>query len=136
DFAGAEATAIPLATAKDVEAHVVLDQVRRATGRGADARKDLEQLAKDHPDDRAARTALAICRYEQGALVDAKTLFDETIKEFDARAKTLDLNDAAQLVQLAQAARYTGNYELANDSYRAAIKLQPQLTDAGVEWAD
>jgi tetratricopeptide (TPR) repeat protein len=136
DYAGAEATAIPLATAKDVEAHLLLDRVRFVTGRGADARKDLEQLLKDHPDDRAVRTALAICRYDQGALADAKQLFDATVSEFDARAKTLDLNDATQLVQLAQAARYTGNFELANDSYRAALKLQPQLTDAGVEWAD
>ena len=41
-----------------------------------------------------------------------------------------------QLVQLAQAARYTSQYELANDSYRAALKLQPSLTEIGVEWAD
>ncbi|MGE5185187.1 MAG: tetratricopeptide repeat protein [Acidobacteriota bacterium] len=136
DYAGAEATAAPFATGKDVEAHLVLDRVRRITGRGADARKDLEQLFKDHPDDRAVRTALAVCRYEQGAVVDAKTLFDETIREFDTRAKSLDLNDPVQLVQLAEAAKYTENYELANDSYRAALKLAPQLTDAGVEWAD
>jgi tetratricopeptide (TPR) repeat protein len=136
DYAGAEATAIPIANGKDVEAHLLLDRLRFGTGRGADARKDLEQLYRDHPDDRAVRTALAICRYDQGALPEAKKLFDETIQEFDVRAKTLDLNDAISLVQLAEAARYTGNYELANDSYRAALKIQPQLTDAGVEWAD
>jgi predicted Zn-dependent protease len=134
DYAGAEATALPLATGKDVEAHLALDDVRRATGRLGDARKDLEQLWKDHPDDRAVRTALAIVRHDQGDLVDAKALFDETIKEFDAR--TLNLSDGLQLFQLAQAARYTSQYELANDSYRAAIKLDPKLADAGVQWAD
>jgi tetratricopeptide (TPR) repeat protein len=134
DYAGAEATAAPLAAGKDVDAHLVLDDVRRATGRNSDARKDLEQLYKDHPDDRAVRTALAIVRNDQGDLTDAKALFEETIKEFDAR--TLNLSDAVQLFQLAQAARYTSQYELANDSYRAALKLDPKLTDAGVEWAD
>jgi hypothetical protein len=136
DYAGAESTLAPLAVGKDVDAHLALDHLRFITGRVADARKDLEQLYKDHPDDRAVRTALAITRYDQGDLPDAKTLFGDTIKEFDARAKTLDLNDPVQLVQLAEAARFTENYELANDSYRAALKLQPQLTDAGVEWAD
>jgi tetratricopeptide (TPR) repeat protein len=136
DYTAAEATLTPLAVGKDIDAHLELDHLRWITGREADARKDLEQLLKDHPDDRAVRTKLGIARYEMGDLSDAKALFDQTIKEFDARAKTLDLNDAVQLVQLAEAARYTENYELANDSYRAALKIQPQLTDAGVEWAD
>jgi tetratricopeptide (TPR) repeat protein len=136
DYAGAEATAAPLAVGKDIDAHLVLDLARQSTGRGGEARKDLEQLYKDHPDERAVRTALAIVRYDQGDRVDAKALFDETIKEFDARAASLNLNDAVQLFQLAEAARYTSQYELANDSYRAALKLDPRLTDAGVEWAD
>jgi Flp pilus assembly protein TadD len=136
DYSAAESTLTPLATGKDVDAHLALDHLRWITGRQGDARKDLEQLYKDHPDDRAVRTELAIARFDQGDAVEAKALFDETIKEFDARAKTLDLNDPKQLVQLAEAAKYTENYELANDSYRAALKGQPQLTDAGVEWAD
>ena len=48
----------------------------------------------------------------------------------------LNLDDPMQLFQLAQAARYTSQYELANDSYRAALKLNPKLTDIGVHWAD
>jgi tetratricopeptide (TPR) repeat protein len=137
DYAAAEATATPLAAGKDalaLEAHLVLDDVRRATGKLADARKDLEQLWKDHPDDRAVRTALGELRYAQGEIVNAKTLFDETIHEFDAQK--LNLDDAIQLYQLAEAARFTGQFELANDSYRAALKIQPQLSDAGIAWAD
>ena len=65
------------------------------TGRGADARKDLEQLYKDHPDDRAVRTALAEVRYWQGDLAGAKTLFDLTIKEFDAQEARPRRSDAA-----------------------------------------
>ena len=134
DYAAAEATAAPLAVGKDVGAHLVLDDVRRATGRLAAARSDLENLFKDHPDDRAVRTALALLRQYQGDTAGAKALFDQTIHEFDQR--TLDLSDAVQLYQLAEAARYTEQYELANDSYRAALKLDPELTAAGVEWAD
>jgi hypothetical protein len=131
DYVAAEATA---AAIKDVDGHLVLDEVRFITGRGADARKDLEEQYKAHPDDRAVRTALAELRFWQGDLTGAKDLFDLTIKEFDA--KKLNLDDATTLYQLAEAARYTSQYELANDSYRAALKLQPTLTEAGVRWAD
>jgi Tfp pilus assembly protein PilF len=131
DYAGAESTITPI---PGVEAKLVLEQVRRATGRNADARKDLEQLLKDHPDDRAVRTALGIVRHDQGDMVGAKVLFDVTIAEFDH--KKLDLNNPDQLYQLAEAARYTSQYELANDSYRAALKLKPSLSAAGIAWAD
>jgi predicted Zn-dependent protease len=131
DYAGAEATATAI---KDVDGHLVLDELRFMTGRAPDARKDLEDQYKAHPDDRAVRTALAEVRFWQGDLTGAKDLFDLTIKEFDA--KKLNLDDATTLYQLAEAARYTSQYELANDSYRAALKLQPTLTEAGVRWAD
>src|SRR5689334_9727032 len=100
DYAGAESTITPIA---GIEAKLVLDDIRRATGRSADARKDLEQLLKDHPDDRAVRTALGVLRHDQGDMVGAKTLFDATIQEFDH--KKLDLNNADQLYELAEAAR-------------------------------
>ena len=137
DYAAAEGTLGPVARGKDataVEARLLLDDLRQMTGRIGDARKDLEALAKDKPDDRAVRTALAEVRYAQGDVVDAKTLFDLTIKEFDSQK--LNLDDPVQLVQLVQAAKYTEQYELANDSYRAALKLDPKLTDVGVYWAD
>jgi len=137
DYSGAEATITPLTagtTKEAIEAHLVLDRVRRTTGRNAEARKDLEQLLKDHPDDRAIRTALGVLRHDQGDMVGAKALFDQTIHEFDT--KKLDLNDADALFQLAEAARYTSQFELANDSYRAALKIKPQLIDAGLAWAD
>ena len=152
DYAGAEQTLTPLVADKTaVTAHLVLDQLRRITGRNGDARKDLEQLHKDHPDDRSVRTALAELRHDQGNLVDAKSLFDETIHEFDcAQAQTgqgqtaqgksckpqLDLDKAEDLYALAEAAKYTSQTQLANDSYRAALKADATLTGAGIAWAD
>jgi len=152
EFAAAEGTLTPVAQGKDaigVEARILLDDVRVLTGRGAEARKDLEALYKDKPDDRSVRTALAEVRYGLGASVDAKILFDLTIKDFDG--KKLDLDDPMHLYQLAQAGRFTSQYELANDSYRASLKLltappdalkakieplRPYSAEIGVEWAD
>ena len=61
DFAGAEGTLTPLASGKDApaaEARIVLAELRHTTGRIAEARKDLEALYKDRPDDRSVRTSL------------------------------------------------------------------------------
>src|SRR5262249_29360802 len=120
--------------AQAIEAHLVFDDLRRLTGRGRDARADLEQLYKDHPADRAIRTALAEVRRALGDVLGAKALFDETIKESDANQ--LNLDDPVQTYQLAIAARGTSQYQLANDAFRETLKLKPQATDAGIAWAD
>jgi tetratricopeptide (TPR) repeat protein len=139
DYAGAEATLTPLLAAgpKDANAaaaHLALDELRRATGRTKEARVDLEQLLKDRPDDRAVRTALGVTRFAQGDLQGAKQLFKQTIKEFDHGK--LDLDKVDDLDVLATAARYTAQFKLANDSYRAVLKLDPQRDADGIAWAD
>ena len=137
DYAAAEVTLAPLVVGKDAqaaEARMDLADIRIHTGKLGDARKDLEALAKERPDDRSVRTALGLARYWSGDALGAKALFDETVKDSDAQK--LNLDDPASLVQLAIAARYTGNFQLSNDAFREALKLNPQLTDAGVEWAD
>jgi tetratricopeptide (TPR) repeat protein len=137
DYAGAEATLAPLTQGTDaqaIEAHLVFDQLRRLTGRTRDARTDLEQLHKDHPSDRAIRTALGEVRHALGDTVGAKAMFDQTIKESDANQ--LDLDDPVQTYQLAIAAYHTSEYQLANQAFRETLKLRPQMTDAGVAWAD
>lgn len=137
DYAAAEATLTPLTSGKDAsaaEARMDLADVRVKTGHLVEARKDLEALFKERPDDRGVRTALGLVRYWQGETLPAKALFDETIKESDAQK--LNLDDAPTLLQLAIAARYTAQFQLSNDAFREALKLNPQLTDAGVEWAD
>jgi predicted Zn-dependent protease len=74
-------------------------------------------------------------------VVDAKALFDETIKAFDC-AQTqrcnpkLDLDKADQLFALAEAARYTSQPKLASDSYGAALKADPTLIGVALAWAD
>jgi cellulose synthase operon protein C len=140
DHAGAEATLLPLTQPPPggkadhvVEARLVFGRLRRITGRTAEARLDLEQLWKDNPKDRAVRTALGEARHALGDVLGAKALFDETIKESDAGQ--LNLDDPIQTYQLATAAHYTGQFQLANDAFRETLKLRPQLTEAGVAWA-
>lgn len=139
DYAAAEATLSPLAQGpvKDpqvVAARLAFDDLRRITGRTAEAQADLEQLAREHPGDRAIRTALGEVRHALGDVAGAKALFDQTIKESDANQ--LNLDDPIQTYQLAIAARYTSQYQLANDAFRETVKLRPQMTYAGVAWAD
>lgn len=137
DHAGAEATLTPLAAGKDataVEARLVLNELREQTGRLADARRDLEQLHKDRPDDRAVRTQLALVRQAQGDIAGAKQLYQLTLDE-EAK-KQLSYDDPVAMYQVAIAARYTNNIQLSNDAYREALRKGPQLTDYGVSWAD
>ena len=137
DFAGAEGTLTPLATGKDAsaaEVRIVLAELRHMTGRIAEARKDLEALYKDRTDDRSVRTSLGEIRYAQGDLLGAKALFDLTMAESDKQK--LNLDDPDQLTQLAVAARYTSQFQLSNEAFREALKIRPQSTDAGVDWAD
>jgi tetratricopeptide (TPR) repeat protein len=138
DLAGAQTTAAAIAKDKDpavaARARVMVAELLRLSGKPADAQKDLEALYKDRPDDRAVRHQLALAMLDRGLVKEAAPLLQRFMDEFDNRA--MDLDNAEQLYYLAEAARLTSQYELANDSYREAVKLQPQLTQAGIAWAD
>lgn len=138
DTAAAQATVAALAKEKDpatsAKARVLAAEILRATGKPADAQKDLEALYKDRPDDRAARLQLARAYLDQGKLAEAAPLFKRFMDEFDNRA--IDLDNAEQLYYLAVAARLTAQYELANDSFREVHDLAPQMIESDIEWAD
>jgi len=138
DYAGAEATAAALVKDKDpkiaARARIAVAATQRLTGRYADARKDLEALVAARPDDRAARHMLALVELDVGDRAAAQKLFKLSMDEFDA--KKIDLDDPEQLFYLAEAARYSGQYEFANDSYREAVAKGPSLTEAGIAWSE
>src|SRR5262245_5022103 len=137
DYAGAEATAAALAQDKDAKiaarARVAVAMVQRLTGRYADARKALEPLVAARPDDRAARHLLALVELDVGDRTAAHKLLQLSMDEFDA--KKIDLDNPEQLYYLAEAARYSGQYEFANDSYREAVAKGNGYADAGIAWA-
>ncbi|MBP6632262.1 MAG: tetratricopeptide repeat protein [Kofleriaceae bacterium] len=138
ELAAALATAQEVARSKDpainAQGRVMAARAARTLGQGATMRADLEALAKARPDDRRARHQLIAVLLEAGAKAEAAALVARTIDEFDARA--IDLDDAHQVYFLAEAARVTAQFQLANDSYREATKLDPGLTEAAIAWAD
>jgi tetratricopeptide (TPR) repeat protein len=138
DYAGAEATAAALAKDKDAKiaarAQIAVAEVQRLTGRYADARKMMDALVAARPDDRGARHMLSLILIDVGDTAAVKKLLQQTMDEYDA--KKIDLDDPEQLFYLAEAARYSGQYEFANDSYRESVAKAAQFTDAGVAWAD
>ena len=105
-------------------------------GATAEARKDLEQLLKDHPDDRAVRTALADrAPLDRATSPGAKALFDATIDDFDN--KKLDLDDAEPAV-LARRGGPLHRRSTSSRTTRTARRSSstPQLAEAGIAWAD
>ena len=92
-------------------------RTRRRSRRGSSSNEIRQQRPAAAPtrariSKRCSRTSPTIARSArrsprfataQGAVVDAKTLFDQTIKEFDEQK--LNLDDPMQLYQLAEAAR-------------------------------
>jgi cellulose synthase operon protein C len=137
EYAAAEATAAAVVQSKDgqlVPARILLAKIRRHVGKLGDAQRDLEQLAKERPEDRQVRWLLALVRHDVGDVKGAEALWQLSIDDFDARK--IDFDDPDEVYWLAETARYMAQYQLANDSYREATKLRPQFTEAGVAWAD
>jgi len=137
DYAAAEATAAGLRGERDpkiaADARVLVAEIQRLTGRYADARKDLEALTRTLPDHRGARRMLALVLLDQGDTKGAAALFAKTMAEFDAHK--INLDDPQELFYLAEAARYTSQYDFANDTYREAVAENAAFAEAGVAWA-
>ncbi len=137
DTAAAEATAAALARDKDqkvaADGAVALAEVLRAVGRYSEAKAAVEGVVQRDPTHRPARRVLAQILDDTGQVAAARALWTRTIDEYDA--KKIDIDDPAQLYELAEAARARSEYELANDAYREIQNLAPQMTDAGVNWA-
>lgn len=138
DYAGAEATAAAAAKDKDAAiaaaGKVALSGVHRLVGKLDEARKDVEALVAAQPDDLAARHALALVYQDTGEGQKAKALWQAFMADFDAQK--IDIENPDQLYYLADAARYTSQFQFANDSYREAASLAPGDARVGIAWAD
>jgi cellulose synthase operon protein C len=138
DYAGAETTAAALSADKDVKvstaARVALSRIHRSVGKLDDAKKDVEALAKSQPTSLPVRHALAVTLQDTGDSAGAKKIWKSIMDDFDDQK--IDIEDPEQLFYLAEAARYTEQFQFANDSYREATSLAPTDTRAGIAWAD
>ncbi len=110
---------------------MLLAEVLRATGRYADARREVEPVVARQPNARRARYVLGLLYRDVGdPRADAE--WKKFLQEFDGNK--LDLNDPPTLFYLAEAARYTADFEFANGTYREAVDRDKTLHEANVEW--
>jgi cellulose synthase operon protein C len=134
-YAEAEKLARGLARASDpavaADGHVALAEILRATGRYAEAAKEVESIAARQPANRRARYVLGLAYRDLGdARADVE--WQKFLQEFDGNK--LDLNDPQTLFYLAEAARYTSDFDFANGTYREAVDRDKTLHEANIEW--
>ncbi len=134
DLAGAEKQADKLVKNKDQavadDARVLRAEIYRATGRYVDARRELEPLAvKGHL---RARWQLGLTYRDLGQRQLARQLLEKFMDEWDAG--TLDQSNAEHAFYAAEGARWSGEHQYANDAYREAVSLDPNLLEANIEW--
>jgi tetratricopeptide (TPR) repeat protein len=134
-YAEAEKLARALSKSSDpaiaTDGHVLLAEVLRATGRYAEARREVEPVVARQPNARRARYLLGLLHRDVGD-PRADVEWKKFLQEFDGNK--LDLNDPPTLFYLAEAARYTSDFEFANGTYREAVDRDKTLHEANVEW--
>ncbi|HWM85259.1 MAG TPA: tetratricopeptide repeat protein [Kofleriaceae bacterium] len=134
-YAEAEKLARGLTRSSDAQVagdgRVLLAEILRATGRYAEARREIEPLVARQPNLRRGRYVLGLIYSDLGD-PRAEQEWKLFLKEFDGNK--LDLNDPQTLFYLAEAARYTADFEFANGTYREAVDRDKTLHEANIEW--
>jgi len=114
------------------DARAALAEIQFTTGDDKGARKTLDALlAKDafHLRGRLVQGRLLL---SQGKHDQAEKVFESFIRDHYDDKLTLD--DARHAMYLALATRYLRSIEDANDAFREAVQLDPQLLEANIEW--
>lgn len=104
-----------------------------ATGRRAEAIAMVDAAMAGNPE-LGLRYKRGLLAQRAGDLATARKVFGFFIAESDAGR--IDLQDARALLYLAQAARYTGEYQLANDALKEAWKLDRNDAEIALVWAE
>ena len=115
----AETTFQRLAAVPDSLYHSIYALFLIRTGRREEAVREFERLAKQNPNDRAARTQLVSAYQMAGRTNDAANLLQVALKK---NSKDIDA-----LVQRAQLSVASGKYEDAERDLNQALQLQPDL---------
>ena len=136
-YAEAEKRARAAANSRDLQvaadATVLLAEILRTTGRWPEAEKLIEPLASRRPDLLRARYVLGRIYRDVGD-PRGDALWKALATELAPDKIDFDKATPEMLFYAAEAARYTDNFQLANDLYREVIDRDPSLHEANIEW--
>ena len=111
------------------------ERLRRA-GRYAEAEKLLAPAVQRDPHAFAARLSLGLIYRATGRRDLERAVWNRFYDDFESGA--IDKKKSRQLLYVAEAARYLGGWQDANDTFRDAVDADPRGKDgarANVEWA-
>jgi tetratricopeptide (TPR) repeat protein len=109
----------------------LLGEVLLMTGRGPEARRELEAVVQQDPRGLRARLLLARLLRDTGAAPSAHRACESFIDDYNARR--IDRTRAADLHYVAAASHLCENFSDAKDTYLEALRLDPKLLEANVE---
>jgi cellulose synthase operon protein C len=113
------------------EARVLLAEIYWRTGRLDEARRELEPIAAARESLRG-RYLLGRIYRDLGRTDRAEAMFGTFFTDWNTGR--IDHDDAEALMYVALAARYLSSFQDANDTFRDAVTLQPELLEANIEW--
>ena len=111
------------------------EQLRRA-GKYAEAEKLLAPAVQRDPHAFAARLSLGLVYRATGRRDLERAVWNRFYDDFESGA--IDKKKARDLMYVAEAARYLGGWQDANDTFRDAVDADPKGKDgarANIEWA-
>jgi tetratricopeptide (TPR) repeat protein len=123
------------------DARVLVAEILRLTGRYDEARRELEAVVwpggagpGSGPPGKhlRGRYLLGLVYRELGRKADADAMFETFFDDWSNNQ--IDTKNAEALMYVAQAARYRAAFEEANDVFREAVGLAPNLLEANLEW--
>jgi tetratricopeptide (TPR) repeat protein len=99
-----------------------------------EARRRLEEASVKWPDDLPLRAELIRVADALGDHGAVKTLVDRSYEDW--QSGRVHRTSAPELVAMAVALRFDNNWDDANASLRAAVKLDPRAVEANLEWGN
>ncbi len=112
-------------------ARVLSAEIAWRTGQRVAARRELEPIAATGESLRA-RYLLGRVLLDLGETPQAEAQFEAFRRDW--HAGDIDHEDAEALMYVALAARHLASFEEANDTFRDAVALDPELLEANIEW--
>jgi tetratricopeptide (TPR) repeat protein len=122
------------AAPRSPRAAILAARAERHLGLLVEARRRLEEASVRAPDDLPLRAELMRVADALGDRGAVKTLVDRSYEDW--QSGRVHRTSAPELVAMAAALRFDNNWDDANASLRAAVKVDPHAVEANLEWGD